>query len=161
MLQKVPDALRLAQLARSRRTWEIRKRLGFPDAKRHLKIIALAEERVLAGQPEPVKPPREISKPRLSTRRELSATKRPTRGVELGAGSDKERAPTEADAPACLPCLVVEDVLIWIVDDVATPKRLHRCRHLPRRVDDVAPAKWLHRCRLRPCQTWREHDGDC
>ena len=60
MLQKVPDALRLAQLARSRRTWEIRKRLGFPDAKRHLKIIALAEERVLAGEPEPVKPPREI-----------------------------------------------------------------------------------------------------
>ena len=59
MLQKVPDALRLAQLARARRTWEIRKRLGFADAKRYLKIIALAEERCLAGEPEP-KPRRVI-----------------------------------------------------------------------------------------------------
>ena len=55
MLQKVPDALRLAQLARSRRAWEIKRRLGFRDAAAQLKNIAFAEQRVLAGEPEPVK----------------------------------------------------------------------------------------------------------
>ena len=98
MLQKVPDALRLAQLARARRTWEIRKRLGFPDAKRQLKNIALAEQRVLAGSPSHSNVARVIAKHRLLQR--IGSSVSPAHaGAGLGAGGHKKRAPNEVDAP--------------------------------------------------------------
>ena len=59
MLQRI-DNVRLAAIARARRAWEIRRRLLYPDANRKLKAIALAEQRVLAGETPPVKPRREI-----------------------------------------------------------------------------------------------------
>ena len=55
MLQRV-DNVRLAAIARARRAWEVRRRLRFPDAGRKLRALAAAEQRVLAGEPEPVKP---------------------------------------------------------------------------------------------------------
>ena len=59
MLQRV-DNVRLAAIGRCRHVWEVRKRLLYPDAKARLKRIALIEQRVLAGEPPPVKPQREI-----------------------------------------------------------------------------------------------------
>ena len=53
MLQKVDP--RLAAIGRCRHVWEVRERLRYPEAKAKLKHIALAEERVRAGAPEPVK----------------------------------------------------------------------------------------------------------
>ena len=55
MLQKV-DGARLAAIARARHLWQVRKRLRYPDAARKLKVLKAAEQRVLAGEPEPVKP---------------------------------------------------------------------------------------------------------
>ena len=55
MLQKV-DSARLAAIGRARHAWEVRKRLGYPDAKAKLKHIAIVEERVRAGELPPVKP---------------------------------------------------------------------------------------------------------
>ena len=61
MLQRVDiDSARLAAIARCRHVWEVRERLLYPDAKAKLKRIALAEERVLNGEPRPVKPRRVI-----------------------------------------------------------------------------------------------------
>lgn len=59
MLQKVNGA-RLAAIGRCKHVWQVRQRLGFPDAKARLKRIALIEERIRAGEPPPVKPRREI-----------------------------------------------------------------------------------------------------
>ena len=58
MLQKTDT--RLAALGRCKHLWQVRARLLFPDAKARLKRIAIAEQRVLNGEPEPVKPRREI-----------------------------------------------------------------------------------------------------
>ena len=152
MSQKVPVASRLTQLARSCRTWEIRSAQAFQRRSLHLKLSPWQRSvfwpRARAGQTAA----RDHTS--LACRRgEIERYQNADAGLELGAGSDKERAPTE---PTPLPAArIVEDVLTRIVDDVATPKRLHRRRSAP-----AAPAKWLHRCRSRPCQTWREHYGD-
>ena len=45
----------MAAIGRCRHVWEVRRRLGYPDAKAKLKHIAIVEQRVRNGEPEPVK----------------------------------------------------------------------------------------------------------
>ena len=84
------DDLRLAAIKRCKHVWQVRARLHFPDAKARLQRIAIVEERIRARAPPPVKPRRVIREASPIDEAESSATKRPTRGVELGGGSDSK-----------------------------------------------------------------------
>jgi hypothetical protein len=55
MLQKV-DGARLAAIGRARHVWDVRTRLGYPDAPKRVKSLQAAEQRCLDGEPAPVKP---------------------------------------------------------------------------------------------------------
>ena len=81
MLQRV-DSVRLAAIGRARHAWEVRKRLGYPEAKAKLKHVAIVEERVRAGELEPVK--------RREVRREASPV---TAGVIERFQAQHTRAP--------------------------------------------------------------------
>jgi hypothetical protein len=55
LLQRV-DTSRLCAIERARHLWEIRKRLGYANAPRHLKALQPAEQRCLDGEPAPIRP---------------------------------------------------------------------------------------------------------
>ena len=80
MLQKI-DGARLAAIGRARHAWEVRKRLGYPEAKAKLKRIAIVEQRVRNGEPEPVKPRREIKQAAPITEDQIQCYQVHTRGT--------------------------------------------------------------------------------
>jgi hypothetical protein len=55
MLREIDEA-RLAALGRGRHLWEVRQRLGYPEASKRVKSLQAAEQRCLDGERTLIKP---------------------------------------------------------------------------------------------------------